>query len=385
MKFGSYSVPFPALVMTAGVVTIALTFALWPTGLSDSLDIVKSFNLEDSAWQTVKVDAQGRIVRVGTNPVTLGALIGLIGLCVIGVCASAWQLFSGPSKPKAEPATEAASVSRATATPKVTDQMMMKVESAGLKLEGELATVLKLLQMQLGSSERYSNVLDDANSKLPGATSIDQVERIVELLVTENLRVRNEVTKLKRGLETSQTQIENLRLSLHQVEEEGTIDSLTWLKNRRWFDRNGPKQVSQAHEDTANLSLVMADIDNFKLINDTFGHQVGDEVLKRFSELLTTNIKGQDSAVRYGGEEFTLILPNTPLSGARQLTDSIRRTLETKRWMDQKTGRPLGMVTASFGVAQLRDGEVLSELVSRADAKMYEAKRSGKNRVICDE
>jgi len=137
MKFGSYSVPFPAIVMTAGVVTIALIFALWPTGLSDSLDIVKSFNLDDSTWQTVKVDAQGRIVRVGTNPVTLGAFIGLIGLCIVGVCASAWQLFATSSKPKVAPTVEAASVTRAvaaTAAPKAAEQMMMKVESTGLKL-----------------------------------------------------------------------------------------------------------------------------------------------------------------------------------------------------------------------------------------------------------
>jgi diguanylate cyclase len=124
---------------------------------------------------------------------------------------------------------------------------------------------------------------------------------------------------------------------------------------------------------------MMADVDHFKRINDTFGHAVGDEILRRFGELLSKNIKGRDTATRYGGEEFVVLLPHTKIDGACFLGEQIRSELENKKWMHHKTGQPIGKVTASFGIAQLRDGEEPDALIDRADAKLYEAKAAGRN------
>ena len=125
----------------------------------------------------------------------------------------------------------------------------------------------------------------------------------------------------------------------------------------------------------------MCDIDRFKAINDKFGHPVGDMVLKLFSEILSNNIKGRDTVARVGGEEFAIIFPQTPTADAAAIADQIRKQLEAKKWVVGSSGAPLGAVTASFGVAQLRADEGAEELFKRADEALYRAKSEGRNRV----
>jgi diguanylate cyclase len=163
------------------------------------------------------------------------------------------------------------------------------------------------------------------------------------------------------------------------------LDAVTSLKNRHWLEIHLPREVQAAVEANETLSLIMADVDHFKRINDSFGHAVGDEILRRFAELLSKNIKGRDTAARYGGEEFIVVLPQTKLEGAKNLGEQIRGALEGKKWMHHKTGQPIGKVTASFGIAELRPGEDCDGLVDRADAKLYEAKAAGRNRVLGDD
>jgi diguanylate cyclase len=166
---------------------------------------------------------------------------------------------------------------------------------------------------------------------------------------------------------------------LAQAEELGMRDSLTDLRSRRYFDLSLTKEIKDAHSDGSPLSLVMDDIDHFKKVNDTFGHPIGDEILKNFASLVLNNTKGSDIVARYGGEEFALILPRTDLQGARHLTEQIRKQLEAKKWLVKRDGQPIGKLTASFGIAQLIAGKDAEKLVRRADAKLYEAKKAGRN------
>jgi diguanylate cyclase len=126
----------------------------------------------------------------------------------------------------------------------------------------------------------------------------------------------------------------------------------------------------------------MGDIDHFKRINDTFGHLVGDAVLKRFAELLAKSVGANDVVARFGGEEFAIILPGMKLSQALATTESIRRALESKKWVATDGGQRLGTVTASFGIAELSVNDDPESIVRRADEKLYEAKCSGRNKVI---
>ncbi len=162
-------------------------------------------------------------------------------------------------------------------------------------------------------------------------------------------------------------------------------DPLTKLGNRRFFDTNLSKEVTEAHDENSDVCLALGDIDEFKKINDRFGHQVGDMVLKQFGELLSRNIEGRDTAARYGGEEFAIIFPCTTLPDATHIVDRIRSQLAAKQWVLSSNGQRIGKITASFGVAQLRHNEEAQSLLKRADAKLYEAKVAGRNRVEIDE
>ena len=128
------------------------------------------------------------------------------------------------------------------------------------------------------------------------------------------------------------------------------------------------------------LTLVLVDIDDFKRINDRWGHPTGDEVLKAFAQRLQESVREIDLAGRWGGEEFALLLPGTDLEGGRQLAERIRELVRDQR-LTAPDGMPIG-VSASFGVASFPLAPGQNQLVAAADAALYEAKRSGKDRVV---
>jgi diguanylate cyclase len=128
----------------------------------------------------------------------------------------------------------------------------------------------------------------------------------------------------------------------------------------------------------------MTDIDHFKSFNDTWGHLTGDQVLRLVAMPMKQNVKGQDIAARSGGEEFAVVLPNTPLRSAVTVGDHIRRAVMSKELMKRSTGQNLGRVTISVGVATARNGDTVQSIITRADGCLYAAKRSGRNRVISE-
>jgi two-component system, cell cycle response regulator len=159
-----------------------------------------------------------------------------------------------------------------------------------------------------------------------------------------------------------------------------TTDALTGLLNRRAFLDWGKREVQRSARYKDALSMVMLDVDHFKQINDQRGHAVGDLVLSCLGQFLTQLVRSCDVVARWGGEEFLVALPNTPLSGAAAVAERMRRELEAHEIADANGNRV--PVTASFGVAQLLPQESLDQLIDRADRFMYGAKSAGRNRVI---
>lgn len=161
-----------------------------------------------------------------------------------------------------------------------------------------------------------------------------------------------------------------------------TMDSLTGLYMRRYFEIRLQEEMLRVRRHGYPLSLLMVDIDYFKQINDTYGHQQGDKVLQEVSQILIDSVRADiDLPCRYGGEEFILLLPSTPLDGAFILGDRIREKCEKHLFhTDENHIR----VTVSIGVAQLSQDDRISkeELIQHADLMLYEAKRSGRNRVM---
>jgi diguanylate cyclase (GGDEF)-like protein len=172
--------------------------------------------------------------------------------------------------------------------------------------------------------------------------------------------------------------LDNLRL--HRiVERQALVDGLTGLANRRECEGALGRELARARREGAPLAVVMADLDDFKLVNDVHGHPVGDAVLREFAAVARDTVRESDVAGRWGGEEFMLLLPGTQLEGAVQLADRVRTNLQ-RRTILAPDGRRLD-VTASFGVAAFSDADDGRTLVAAADAALYEAKRAGKNRV----
>jgi diguanylate cyclase (GGDEF)-like protein len=164
------------------------------------------------------------------------------------------------------------------------------------------------------------------------------------------------------------------------VEQQALVDGLTGLANRRVCAAALEKELARARRFEEPLALVLADLDDFKRVNDRFGHPTGDEVLKAFAKTLRENVREIDLAGRWGGEEFVLLLPGTDLEGGRELAERIRRAVDA-----QELRAPDGQfvrVRASFGVAAFPEVESQDRLVAASDGALYEAKRAGKNQVV---
>lgn len=169
-------------------------------------------------------------------------------------------------------------------------------------------------------------------------------------------------------------------LALAQVSRLATTDVLTGLSNRRHLEELSARAFQEALRYGRPLSVLMTDVDHFKKVNDTHGHQVGDEVLRSVAGILQSQARGTDVVGRYGGEEFVLVLPDTDARGAQELAERIRKQVEAKAVASSAGPVP---VTLSLGVATLRvHGNTLDLLVEAADQALYAAKRAGRNRVV---
>ena len=258
------------------------------------------------------------------------------------------------------------------------------LQTTEAQLDSELSVILRFMRTYVEANEKYSNALDLAHRNLHALAKPEQVRAMVKFLVAENEKMRRDSDDLRTNLDCSREQIEKLRWNLAEAQELGLRDPLTALANRRAFDINLAKELTEAQDNRTQMCLVMGDLDRFKAINDAFGHQIGDEILKMFAKLLSSNVKGRDTVARFGGEEFAIVLPETRLTDAQTLTENIRRQLESKELAVNTSGEPIGQVTASFGVAEMMEGDDAVALVQRADTRLYEAKCAGRNRVVID-
>jgi two-component system cell cycle response regulator len=174
--------------------------------------------------------------------------------------------------------------------------------------------------------------------------------------------------------------LENVRLH-RLVARQASTDGLTDLANRREFEESLANEISRAERFGGNLALILADLDNFKQVNDRFGHQTGDDVLRSFADILRETVRDIDVAARYGGEEFAVLLPQTDIAGAEKLAERLREAVES-RPMAQGQAFPV-IVTSSFGVAAFPEADSADGLFAAADEALYRAKRAGKNCVVC--
>ncbi len=296
--------------------------------------------------------------RQSTDNVFIEACVmGLIALGVTGIGIS--EFSAAAAGPREEPARRAAEQSFAA----------------------DIASVVRLLRTHMRANASYSDSLARANQDLPRLASANEIRAVVLSLIEENRKIQTRMDDLSRNLDESVAKIENLRLNLAEANDKALRDPLTALGNRRFFDQKLEEAMAQTAP-SGILCLVVCDLDHFKTINDKFGHPVGDMVLKLFSEILAAAVQQGETVARLGGEEFAIITPEKEAAGASAIADQVRRRLESKKWVVGTSGAPLGSVTASFGIAQLRPGESAAELFRRADEALYRAKEDGRNRIV---
>jgi diguanylate cyclase len=259
-----------------------------------------------------------------------------------------------------------------------------RIDSVGARVLDEIKQVITTIDAAAGSATTYSNRLNLASERLAKAHDGEALRAVIEHLFqgAEEMELNNR--KLEARLSASRQEIQQLQQNLEIVRTESLTDPLTTLANRKYFGQALTKIIAEARIKSEPLSLLMADVDHFKVFNDTHGHLTGDQVLRLVAVTVKQNVKGQDIAARYGGEEFVIALPNTALPSAVTVADNVRKAVMNKELLKRSSGERLGRVTISIGAAALRADDTLQSLIERADNCLYAAKRNGRNRVISE-
>lgn len=202
-----------------------------------------------------------------------------------------------------------------------------------------------------------------------GEHDIQELERLNEMVISLN----EEMAEMHRNLVRSNNE---LKRNEARIRELMLTDPLTGLANRRRLNESLEQGIGRSHRHGRPLSILMADIDHFKRVNDTYGHDVGDEVIKMMANCLRTGIRTNDLAARFGGEEFIVLLEECALDDAHELAERIRKSISDQ--VIPSMGKP---ITASFGVAELGPEETALSLLKRVDQALYASKEHGRNRV----
>jgi diguanylate cyclase len=259
-----------------------------------------------------------------------------------------------------------------------------RLNSVATKLTDEVAQVIGMIDAATGSSQEYDQHLGEGLEVLERTNHHEALKPVVEALVSATREMEDKTRALEVQLEASKSKTTELQQDIETIRLESSTDALTLIGNRQYFDEKLLTMTAVAKETGRPLALLFADVDHFKNFNDTFGHQVGDQVLRLVAAAINESIREGCFACRYGGEEFAVILPDTPLASAKMAAERIRVAVQARDLKKRSTQSSLGRVTISIGVARLHSKETPHEFLQRADACLYVAKRSGRNRVVSE-
>jgi diguanylate cyclase len=230
---------------------------------------------------------------------------------------------------------------------------------------------------------RSETNLETINEALVPSLSEADVEKIVSQIKHEIRTLESSSVSFREQLQQATHEIDRLKSKMARYRNEAITDPLTRIANRRGFEGKLNKALGKSNATSTGTPpcLIIADIDHFKKINDTHGHLVGDNVLRMVAATINESIKGKDLCARIGGEEFAILLPETPFEGALKLAENMRLTFERLDLKKKNTGESLGRLTLSFGVAAYKRGESAEDFMHRADDALYNAKKMGRNKV----
>ncbi|MDP6691341.1 MAG: GGDEF domain-containing protein [Alphaproteobacteria bacterium] len=259
-----------------------------------------------------------------------------------------------------------------------------QVIAAGEKIVESVGRIDEVLETASSDASAYGDALAEFGEKIL-AEGGEEAQALIAQMLRHTQEMQEQNNLLRDQLAQSSGEIDQLRGDLEEVKREATIDALTTVGNRKYFDVKLREMTETAKESGEPLCLLMFDVDNFKIFNDTHGHQIGDQVLRLVSRTLKECVKGRDIVARYGGEEFAIILSGAVLKNALKVAEDIRAMVAKRRLVRKSSGEIFANITISGGVASYRPGESLNGLIERSDAALYSAKAAGRNKVMAEE
>ncbi|MCU0870104.1 MAG: diguanylate cyclase [Burkholderiales bacterium] len=245
--------------------------------------------------------------------------------------------------------------------------------------------VLRLGQVTASTSD-YNEKLDRYAARINGTDTLLSLQALVDELMADTrsmqldmVRSRDEFANARVSAEAAELRVKQLESELERVSSQVREDTLTGVMNRRGYDDAIGREIARAERFRKPMCLAVIDIDNFKRLNDQFGHATGDAALVHLAKVMKHTVRPTDVIARYGGEEFVIILPDTACAEAVVATQRVQRALTRKFFMSDNERL---LITFSAGVAEYRPGDTDATLFARADGAMYSAKQQGKNRVV---
>ena len=259
--------------------------------------------------------------------------------------------------------------------------------------ETEFREIIDLMTGAMGGLDNenrdFYNSIRSQGERFEEITRLDDIKRIKSELVREvdkiRAMVRDKENLDQKALDSLSSQVDSLKKELDKARHSADIDGLTGVNNRKALDRHLRSLVERNTITRAPFSLLMMDLDDFKQLNDTYGHTVGDRMLLAFAEKCRAAVRSDDFLARYGGEEFTLILPGASLRNATKKARQLCQSIAAARYAaDDSLKADVLSVTVSIGVSTYRPGDTVRRLVDRADQCLYKAKAAGKNRAVAE-
>ena len=259
--------------------------------------------------------------------------------------------------------------------------------------ENELKDIIDLLARAMVTldtdNQQYNQKIYEQSEKIEQITRLDDIKKVKQALINEieNIQktVREKQDRDSKQLKILSKQVSTLNLELKKAKADSVTDGLTGIYNRKAFDRFINDRVRQNTAAGNASAILMVDIDNFKEVNDAYGHPIGDRVLLAVAQKCQSLIRYEDFIARYGGEEFVIVLPYASLRNAIKKAKLICKAISDTRYSleDVKAGQILS-ITVSIGVSIFQTGDTDKTLIGRADQALYIAKRTGKNRVVSE-
>ncbi len=306
-----------------------------------------------------------------------------IASTVVAVSALAYALSKGSPPPPAQtlPVSSSPKISE---TAKLVNEDTIDgevVEKSKLAIRGILGVLAASVLAFLDRNDSYSGQLSESREAIANAGSLESIKAIEEELLGNLDKLQQANADYREQLTEAHEQIARQQKDLDRLEVDVGTDFLTGLPNRRVLEMRLRENVDRSNRYGTKFSLVIFDIDLFKHVNDQYGHLTGDRILKAIAALLGEHMRSSDFLARYGGEEFVMILPETDDERAERMSERIRAHVESATF---KNGSDVISLTISAGVGEvLQPKDTDDNLFERVDAALYEAKQSGRNKVVC--